>query len=196
MAVSTTMLAMYVYRVVVIMGTSGWVNVLTAQDTFEGWLIPFANTHKLVHRGHGFEPKKSSRVIHPGCLLADAIENYFFLFTAALKAAPALKRGTVAAAIFSFSPVRGFLPTRAARLAALNVPKPMSCTSCFLATVLVMISTTALNARPAAALDMSVSLANASINSALFKIFSKLIERRDFATQRLVPVNFLSISSS
>ncbi len=115
--------------------------------------------------------KKNSQVSLPGCLLAEAIRNYFFLFTAALKAAPAVKRGTVAAAIFNFSPVRGFLPTRAARLAALKVPKPINCTSCFLATVLVMISTSALTARPAAALDMSVSLANASISSALFKIF-------------------------
>ena len=45
-------------------------------------------------------------------------EDYFFLFTAALKAAPAVKRGTVAAAILRASPVRGFLPVRAARLAA------------------------------------------------------------------------------
>jgi hypothetical protein len=58
MAGSKTMHAMYVYRIVDIMGTPGWVNVLTAQDTFVGMLIPFANTHKVVHRGHGFEPKK------------------------------------------------------------------------------------------------------------------------------------------
>ncbi len=164
---------MHAYRAVIIMGFLGVFNVLTAQDSFAARRIPFANTHKITHRRHGFEPKKNSRVVHPGCLLAEAIENYFFLFTAVLNAAPALKRGTVAAAILSFSPVRGFLPTRAARLAALKVPKPISCTSCFLATVLVMISTRALTARPAAALDMSVSLANASINSALFKIFSK-----------------------
>jgi len=53
-------------------------------------------------------------------------ENYFFLFTAALKAAPAENLGTVAAAIFKGSPVRGFLPLRAARLAALKVPKPIN----------------------------------------------------------------------
>jgi hypothetical protein len=49
--------------------------------------------------------------------------NHFFLLTAALKPAPAENLGTVAAAIFSFSPVRGFLPVRAARLAALESAK-------------------------------------------------------------------------
>ena len=140
--------------------------------------------------------KKGSQVMHHGCLSAEAIENYFFLFTAALKAAPAVKRGTVAAAIFSFSPVRGFLPTRAARLAALKVPKPISCTSCFFATVLVMMSTKALTARPAAALDMSVSLANASMSSALFKIFLQMNRTARFchATEE-ASTYFLSFSS-
>jgi len=48
--------------------------------------------------------------------------NHFFLLTAALKAAPAENWGTVAAAILMAAPVRGFLPVRAARFAALNVP--------------------------------------------------------------------------
>lgn len=46
--------------------------------------------------------------------------------TTALNLAPATKRGTVVAGIFSAAPVAGFLPVRAARLADLNVPKPTS----------------------------------------------------------------------
>ena len=60
MAGSKAKHAMHAYRFVVIMGFPGMFNVLTAQDTCEGWLISFANTHKLVHRGHGFEPKKAA----------------------------------------------------------------------------------------------------------------------------------------
>lgn len=60
MAVSTTMHAMYVYRVVVIMGTPGGVNVLTAQDTCERWLIPFASTHKLCTEVMALSQKKAA----------------------------------------------------------------------------------------------------------------------------------------
>lgn len=59
---------------------------------------------------------------------------YFFFATAALKPAPGVNFGTVVAAIFSASPVRGFLPLRAAHLTALKVPKPIRVTSGLLAT--------------------------------------------------------------
>ncbi len=54
--------------------------------------------------------------------------DYFFLFNAALKAAPGVNLGTLAAAIFKASPVRGLRPVRAARLVALKVPKPINWT--------------------------------------------------------------------
>lgn len=97
---------------------------------------------------------------------------FFFGATAALKPAPALKVGTVVAAIFSASPVLGFLPVRAARLDALKVPKPISATSLPLATDAVMISSSASMDLPAAALETSVLVASASISSDLFMVVS------------------------
>ena len=46
-----------------------------------------------------------------------------------MKALPALKEGTVEAAICIDSPVLGFLPVLASRFLALNVPKPTRATS-------------------------------------------------------------------
>ena len=83
---------------------------------------PFETNQWIVW---GRAPKRKGDEVEPGRLFLKE-ENYFFLFTAALKAAPAENLGTVAAAIFKGSPVRGFLPLRAARLAALKVPKPIN----------------------------------------------------------------------
>ena len=46
-------------------------------------------------------------------------------FTKSLKALPALNAGTLQAAILIFSPVCGFLPSRAYLSRASNVPKPI-----------------------------------------------------------------------
>src|SRR5512135_2623015 len=99
--------------------------------------------------------------------------DYFFLAaflpaTAALKPAPAVKRGTVVAAILISLPVCGLRPVRAARLADLKVPKPTRVTESPLETALTTASRMASSARPAAALLMSASAAATSINSDLF----------------------------
>ena len=49
--------------------------------------------------------------------------------TALFSAEPALKRGTLLAAIWIFSPVCGFTPWRALRSATENFPKPVKLTS-------------------------------------------------------------------
>ena len=103
--------------------------------------------------------------------------------TAALKDAPAENFGTVVAAILRTSPVFGFLPTRAARLAGLNVPKPIRATSCPLATALVMIATSASIDLPAATFETSVTAASSSISSALLISWTHFVlESIDSAT--------------
>lgn len=62
-------------------------------------------------------PKEKAFEISIERLLIWAVSAaFFFLATAALNAAPGVDLGTVVAAIFNVSPVRGFLPMRAARL--------------------------------------------------------------------------------
>jgi hypothetical protein len=62
---------------------------------------------------------------HHACHL---LHHFFFAAflpaTAVLKPTPAVKRGTVVAAILSSAPVCGLRPVRAARLDDLKVPKP------------------------------------------------------------------------
>lgn len=77
--------------------------------------LPHQTAYQRVNDSNADGPKDR-------CILSD----HFFLLTAALKPAPAENLGTVAAAILSFSPVRGLLPVRATRLATLNVPKPIN----------------------------------------------------------------------
>ena len=94
---------------------------------------------------------------------------YFFLAflpaTAVLKVAPAVKRGTVEAAILMAAPVAGLRPVRAARLEDLKVPKPTRVTVSPLATALTIVSIVAFRARSASALVSSEDLAMASISS-------------------------------
>lgn len=103
--------------------------------------------------------------------------DHFFLAaflpaTAALKPAPAVKRGTVVAAILISLPVAGLRPVRAARLDDLKVPKPTRVTLSPLETAFVIAAIAASRALPAAALDSSASLATASMSSDLFKVIS------------------------
>ena len=55
----------------------------------------------------------------------EALFVFIDYFTKSLKAFPALNAGTLQAAILIFSPVCGFLPSRAALSRASNVPKPI-----------------------------------------------------------------------
>jgi hypothetical protein len=83
---------------------------------------------------------------------------------------PAENFGTVVAAIESFSPVFGFLPSRAARADALKVPKPISETDSPLATALTIAPVTASSALAASTLVSPASSAIASISSDLFML--------------------------
>src|SRR3569832_947285 len=104
-----------------------------------------------------------------------------FLFaTAVLKTAPAVKRGTVDAAILISAPVCGLRPVRAARLDDLKVPKPTRVTVSPFATALTTASRIASSALPAAALLMSASVAATTINSHLFINIPSLVERTKY----------------
>src|SRR5574340_1084653 len=110
------------------------------------------------------------------------MSHHFFLAaflpaTAALKPAPAVKRGTVDAAILISAPVCGLRPVRAARLEDLKVPKPTRVTVSPFETALTTASRMASSALPAAALLMSASVAATSINSDLFMDIPWLVER-------------------
>ena len=74
--------------------------------------------------------------------------------TASLNVFPAVKAGTVVAAILMIAPVWGLRPSRAARAELLKVPKPGTVTSAPDATVLWIMSMYALTARSASALVM------------------------------------------
>src|SRR5690606_18169384 len=91
-------------------------------------------------------------------------------FTASFNALPALKLGTLAAAICISAPVCGLRPVRAARSFTEKVPKPTRTTESPFFRAPVMLSTTASNARPAAALGISADAAMASISSVLFTL--------------------------
>ena len=67
---------------------------------------------------------------------------FFHYFTASFSSLPALKAGTLEAAICISSPVCGLRPVRAALSRTSNVPNPISCTFSPAAKVLVIDSTT------------------------------------------------------
>src|SRR5690554_6389083 len=90
--------------------------------------------------------------------------------TASFRALPALKPGTLAAAILISAPVCGLRPVRAARSLTEKVPNPTSTTESPFFRAPVMLSTTASTARPAAALGISADAAMASISSVLFTL--------------------------
>jgi hypothetical protein len=116
---------------------------------------------------------KTNRPAQGGPEKNRSADAYFFLAaflpaTAALKVAPAVKRGTVVAAILSSLPVCGLRPIRAARFDDLKLPKPTRVTGSPLETDLTMAAMTADSAFSAAALLISASLAVISISSDLF----------------------------
>src|SRR6185312_17123354 len=57
------------------------------------------------------------------------LEFYFLGCTVCLRLAPGVNFGALDALIFTFSPVRGLTPWRAARLTTENLPKPVMTTS-------------------------------------------------------------------
>ena len=85
--------------------------------------------------------------------------------TLSLRPLPALKPGTLEAAICIDAPVWGFLPSLAALCLTENVPKPTSDTESPLPKALPIPPKTASTALPAEALDISASPATASIKS-------------------------------
>src|SRR5208282_5232169 len=90
-----------------------------------------------------------------------------YLLTVALSWAPGLKRTLFDAGMVISSPVAGLRPLPAARVLTENVPKPTRRTSSPLFSAWVIAPITASSASPAAALEVSVASATASINSAL-----------------------------
>ena len=97
-------------------------------------------------------------------------KGHLFALTSALNPDPALKLGTVVAAIFISSPVWGLRPTRAARSDAFQVPKPGRVTCSFLATVETIVSVNALRHASTLLLGSPVCSAAASISSVLFTV--------------------------
>lgn len=86
------------------------------------------------------------------------------------RALPALKEGTLAAAIWIGAPVCGLRPVRAARSFTLKEPKPTSATELPDFKDEAMASVIASIARAAAAFGKSAVSATASINSDLFTL--------------------------
>src|SRR5690606_23197891 len=97
-------------------------------------------------------------------------QDYFFLFTAPSKSAPALNFTTFFAAILIVLPVCGFLPSLAALLETEKEPNPTKETLSPFFKVLATFSVTDSNAFLAATLEIPASAAIASINSDLFII--------------------------
>ena len=93
---------------------------------------------------------------------------YYFLLTASFNAFPALKAGTVAAAILISSPVCGFLPFLAALFLASKEPNPTNWTLSPFFNVASTTSTKAFNVSYVAFLVAPVFFAKASTNSDLF----------------------------
>lgn len=94
--------------------------------------------------------------------------------TASLRPLPALNLGTLLAAILMLAPVCGFLPTLAALLETVKVPKPVKTTSLPIFKFLVISSITAPNAVSAHFLVHSVALTIEAIKSSLV-IFAIII---------------------
>ena len=79
-----------------------------------------------------------------------------------------MKEGTFAAGISITSPVRGFLPVRAARVLTSNVPKPTRATLSPSARASEIESTTALTAASASFFESSALAATAATSYVLF----------------------------
>ena len=111
-----------------------------------------------------------------GAFLAGAFFAAAFLpATAALNSAPARNFGTEVALIFTVAPVCGLRPTRAARSAFSNAPKPLMATLSPLATDLTISSTSASTASPASFLVTSRRAARRSTSSALLTLSATMI---------------------
>lgn len=107
-------------------------------------------------------------------LLPDA-KKYLLLFhnlylTASASLLPGLNLATVLAGICIFSPVRGFLDSRAERSAVENVPNPTNVTLSPSAKASVMLMSTLFKDFSAAALLISAASAIDSTNSFLFTL--------------------------
>ena len=89
-------------------------------------------------------------------------------FKASRSALPGRNFANLAALILSAAPVRGFRPTRAARLPTANVPKPTSETELPFFKVVRIAPMTDSSARAAAAFEMSALIAMCSTSSVLF----------------------------
>src|SRR5918999_4459668 len=90
---------------------------------------------------------------------------------ASLRALPALKEGTLEAAIFIFWPVWGFLPSLALRCRTENLPKPVILTSSPPLSVSLTTRSKTLKCLRASLVGTSASLAILSISSVLFMVF-------------------------
>src|SRR5690554_541899 len=101
---------------------------------------------------------------------AKAVKRKGRYLTASFRALPALKPGTLEAAILISAPVCGLRPVRAARSFTEKVPKPIRVTWSPFFRAPVMELVIASNARPAAALEISADSAIASISSDLFTL--------------------------
>src|SRR5215210_2585035 len=95
---------------------------------------------------------------------------------ASLRALPALKEGTLEAAIFIFWPVWGFLPSLALRSLTQNLPKPVILTSSPPLSVSVTTRSKASKCLWASLVGTSASLAILSISSVLFMVLRKLAQ--------------------
>src|SRR4051794_6858318 len=82
-----------------------------------------------------------------------------------LRPEPAVKRGTLVAAICIDSPVRGLRPSRAPRSATWNLPKPVKVTSPPPLSSPSIVLSTASTAAPASFFDRPASAATLSTNS-------------------------------
>src|SRR3954465_15535158 len=104
------------------------------------------------------EPVRAPAVIPPAPLEASYL-------TAFLRPEPAVKRGTLLAAIVIVSPVRGLRPSRAPRSATWNLPKPVKLTSSPAPRAVSTDLITASTAEPASFLLNPLSAATRSTNS-------------------------------
>jgi len=94
------------------------------------------------------------------------------VFTLVLRLWPGVNFGTTAAAILMASPVRGLRPSRAARALVWNVPNPTKTTLSPSAICWLTVSMKASSILLAAALEHSLFVAMASINSVLFIVYN------------------------
>src|SRR5213594_2917287 len=91
--------------------------------------------------------------------------------SAAFNWLPALNFGTVVAAMWTRSPVRGFTPWRAARSAAENLPNPVKLIESRLLSVSVTVSMKASTALPASRAERPLFAATLLMKSCFVKAF-------------------------